>query len=109
MQNRSIDPPDDGRAARLGLPHPAIRLHHRPHTTFRNFRIEESSSYLLVTDALAERVLQTGCSGMQFTDPHSPQLGQRIECQRIEGQRIEGQRIERYRTATGIAERRMHF
>ena len=58
------------------------------------FRVDESSSYVLVADAVAERVLRAGCSGMQFTDPACPR---------------HGKRVVRYRTADGIGEYRVGF
>ncbi len=64
----------------------------RPETEI--FRVDESSSYILVTDALAERVLRAGCTGLEFTDPACPR---------------HGPRILRYRTADGIGERRVHM
>jgi hypothetical protein len=45
---------------------------------------------IFVTDALAERVLRAGCTGMEFRDPTLPQ---------------HGGRLLRYRTAAGVAER----
>jgi hypothetical protein len=49
---------------------------------------------ILVTDALAERVLRAGCTGMEFVDPENEQFGPRML---------------RYRTADGIAERPVHM
>lgn len=58
------------------------------------FRLDESPTYILVADAVAERVLRAGCTGMEFSDPDNLQSGTRVE---------------RYRTADGIAERRVGF
>ena len=58
------------------------------------FRLEESPTYILVTDAVAGRVLQAGCTGMEFSDPANRQGGKRVD---------------RIRTADGIAERRVGF
>ena len=58
------------------------------------FRLDESPTYILVTDAVAGRVLRAGCTGMEFSDPANRQGGKRIV---------------RYRTADGIAERRIGF
>lgn len=58
------------------------------------FRIDESPTYILVKDEVAERVLKAGCTGMEFSHPDNMQTGMRIE---------------RYRTADGIAERRVHM
>ncbi len=58
------------------------------------FGLDESLTYILVTDAVAGRVLRAGCTGMEFSDPANRQGGKRIV---------------RYRTATGIAERRIGF
>src|ERR1700722_3425456 len=58
------------------------------------FRLDESPTYILVTDAVAERVLRAGCTGMEFSDPANRQSGKRVV---------------RYRTADGIAERRIGF
>lgn len=58
------------------------------------FRLDESPAYILATDALAARVLQAGCTGMEFSDPAN-QRG--------------GMRVDRIRTAHGIAERRIGF
>jgi hypothetical protein len=54
------------------------------------FRTDETYVMVFVTDALAERVLRAGCTGMEFRDPTLPQRGDRLV---------------RYRTATGVAER----
>jgi hypothetical protein len=54
------------------------------------FRTDETYAVIFVTDALAERVLRAGCTGMEFCDPTLPQ---------------HGDRLLRYRTATGVAER----
>jgi hypothetical protein len=51
-------------------------------------------THVLVTDAVAERVLRAGCTGMEFFDPAN---------------RYSGKRVVRYRTADGIAERRIGF
>ncbi len=58
------------------------------------FRLDESASFILVTDAVAARVLRAGCTGMEFSDPAN---------------RHGGKRIDRYRTVDGIAERRIGF
>jgi hypothetical protein len=58
------------------------------------FRLAESPTYIFVTDAVAGRVLRAGCTGMEFSDPANRQSGKRID---------------RYRTADGIAERRIGF
>ena len=58
------------------------------------FRLDESPSYILATDALAGRVLRAGCTGIEFSDPAN-----------LRG----GKRIVRIRTADGIAERRIGF
>ena len=60
------------------------------------FLVSQAPYLTLVTDALAARVLQSGCTGMEFSDPANPLP-------------ITGMRIERYRTKTGIAERRIGF
>jgi hypothetical protein len=56
------------------------------------FRADENPSIILVADAVAERVLRAGCTGMEFAHPNNPQgrTG-----------------IVRYRTINGIAERRL--
>ncbi|HEY2133196.1 MAG TPA: DUF1629 domain-containing protein, partial [Acetobacteraceae bacterium] len=58
------------------------------------FRIKESTTNILVTDALAERVLRAGCTGMEFVDPENMQVGPRML---------------RYRTVNGITERPVHM
>lgn len=58
------------------------------------FRVDESSSNVLVTDALAERVLRAGCTGVEFIHP---------ACRR------HGPRVVRYRTPDGIGERCVHM
>jgi hypothetical protein len=58
------------------------------------FRIAEIASRVLVTDALAERVLRAGCTGIEFYHPDN---------------RWAGKRVEHYRTTDGIAERRVGF
>ena len=58
------------------------------------FRLDESPSHVLVADAVAERVLRAGCTGMRFTDPACPRYGMRVV---------------RYRTADGIGEDRVGF
>ena len=58
------------------------------------FHPEEIGSQIMVTDALAARVLQAGCTGLEFRDPEVPQ---------------HGLRVERIRTRTGIVERRVGF
>lgn len=58
------------------------------------FRVDESSSHVLVADAVAERVLRAGCTGLEFTDPACPR---------------HGPRVVRYRTADGIGEKRVHM
>jgi hypothetical protein len=58
------------------------------------FRLDESPTYMLATDAVAGRVLRADCTGVEFRHP---------------GNRWGGKRIERYRTADGIAERRIGF
>ena len=63
-----------------------------PHTEI--FRLDESPAFILATDALAERVLRAGCTGMEFSDPTN-----------LRG----GKRVDRIRTADGIAERRIGF
>lgn len=60
------------------------------------FRVGEATSLTLVTDALAARVLQSGCTGMEFREPGHPPFDV-------------GMYIERYRTTTGVAERRVGF
>jgi hypothetical protein len=57
-------------------------------------RIAESTTYILATDALAERVLRAGCTGVEFHHPDDPQSGERVE---------------RIRTIDGIREKRVHF
>lgn len=63
-----------------------------PHTEI--FHPEEAGSNILVTDALAARVLAAGCTGLEFQDPAVP---------------WHEMRVERIRTTTGIAERRVGF
>jgi hypothetical protein len=58
------------------------------------FSAAESVSYVFCTDALAAPVLAAGCNGIEFADPTNLQIGKHIA---------------RYRTATGIAERRIGF
>jgi len=58
------------------------------------FRMAEERTYVLTTDALAERVLRAGCTGMEFSDSANRQSGMRID---------------RYRTADGIGEHRVGF
>ncbi|MCW3474314.1 imm11 family protein [Limobrevibacterium gyesilva] len=58
------------------------------------FRIEEICTSILVVDAFAERVLRAGCTGMEFDAVDNMQSGKRVE---------------RYRTADGIAERRVGY
>lgn len=58
------------------------------------FRADESPTNVFCTDALAQRVLAAGCTGMEFSDPANLRLAKHIH---------------RYRTATGIAERRVGF
>lgn len=58
------------------------------------FHPEEAGSNILVTDALAARVLAAGCTGLEFQDPAVP---------------WHEMRVERIRTTTGIAERRVGF
>ncbi|MCW3474315.1 imm11 family protein [Limobrevibacterium gyesilva] len=58
------------------------------------FRIEEICTSILVVDAFAERVLRAGCTGMEFKAADNMQSGKRVE---------------RYRTADGIAERRIGY
>lgn len=60
------------------------------------FLVSEAPHLTLVTDALAARVLQSCCTGMEFRDPANPLP-------------MTGNRIERYRTKIGIAERRIGF
>jgi hypothetical protein len=60
------------------------------HPATEIFRVDETFAMTLVTDALAARVMQAGCSGVEFRDPTLPQRGDRL-C--------------RYRTASGVAER----
>jgi hypothetical protein len=57
-------------------------------------QVEERLSLLLVSDALAERVLRAGCTGVEFSDPANRQTGKRVE---------------RYRTLHGSAERKVGF
>jgi hypothetical protein len=64
----------------------------QPHSEI--FRIDESPTDILVTDEVAGRVLKAGCTGIEFSHPDDPQ---------------KGMRIEHYRTADGIAERRVHM
>ena len=63
-----------------------------PHTEI--FRLDESPSYILATDTLAGRVLRTGCTGIEFSDPAN-----------LRG----GKRVDRIRTAHGTTERRIGF
>jgi len=70
----------------------ALRQNLVPRTEI--FRLEESPTYILVTDAVAGRVLRAGCTGMEFSDPANRQGGKRVV---------------HYRTADGIAERRIGF
>ncbi len=58
------------------------------------FRMDESPSYVLVTDALAMRVLRAGCTGLEFVDPACPRRGPRVV---------------RYRTADAVGEKRVHM
>ncbi len=58
------------------------------------FRIEESPTYILVADPVAEGVLRAGCTRMEFADPADLQ---------------HGMRVKHYRTVDGIAQRRVHF
>jgi hypothetical protein len=58
------------------------------------FRIDASSTDILVTDKIAERVLRSGCTGIEFADPSNLRFDQRII---------------RYRTAVGAGERRIDF
>ena len=58
------------------------------------FHPEEAPGRILVTDALAARVLAAGCTGLEFRDPEIDRGGKYIE---------------RYRTKTGIAEYRVGF
>lgn len=58
------------------------------------FRADETKRFTLVTDALAARVLRSGCTGLSFRDPVAP---------------LDGMRVERIRTKTGMAERRVGF
>jgi hypothetical protein len=58
------------------------------------FRIAEIRSRILATDALAERVLRAGCTGLEFSHPDNL---------------WSGKRVERHRTADGIAEQRVGF
>ena len=60
------------------------------------FLVDEAQSLVLATDALAARVLQSGCTGMEFREPAHTWS-------------TKGSYIDRYRTTTGIAERRVHF
>jgi hypothetical protein len=56
------------------------------------FRVDEHPTTILVTDAVAQRVLRAGCTGMEFGHIDNPQG-------------LTG--IVRYRTIDGIAERRL--
>jgi hypothetical protein len=56
------------------------------------FRMDEHPNTILVTDALAQRVLQAGCTGMEFGHIDNPQG-------------LDG--IVRKRTVNGMAERRL--
>lgn len=58
------------------------------------FHPDEVGSRIMVADALAARVLEASCTGMEFRDPAVP---------------WHGMRVERLRTTTGIAERRVGF
>jgi len=58
------------------------------------FRVAEIPSRVLVTDAVAERVLLARCTGVEFSDPSNRQGGKRVE---------------RYRTLNGVAERKVGF
>ena len=58
------------------------------------FCVAETYTGILVTDAVAERVLQAGCTGAGFRDPEIVRSGKYVE---------------RYRTANGVAERRVGF
>jgi hypothetical protein len=58
------------------------------------FRVAEATTRILVTDVVAERVLQAGCTGAEFRDPEIVRSGKYVE---------------RYRTADGVAERRVGF
>jgi hypothetical protein len=58
------------------------------------FRPAETTYSTLVTDALAARVLNFGCTGMAFRNPVTP---------------IHHMSVERIRTTTGIVERRYGF
>jgi len=58
------------------------------------FRVAEAITRILVSDAVAERVLQAGCTGAEFRDPTIVRSGKYVE---------------RYRTANGVAERRVGF
>ena len=49
------------------------------------FRIEEAPTNVLVTDALAERLLQAGCTGMDFQDPTVHRSGMFVERIRTAG------------------------
>jgi hypothetical protein len=58
------------------------------------FCVAESRGHILVTDALAARVLESGCTGIEFQNADD---------------RLSGTRIEHLRTVNGIAERRVGF
>jgi hypothetical protein len=70
----------------------ALRQDLVPHTGI--FRLEESPTYIPVTDAVAWCVLRAGYTGMEFSGPANRQGGKRVV---------------HYRTADGIAERRIGF
>ena len=58
------------------------------------FCLGEMETWIMVTDALAARVLAAGCTGREFRDPEIDRGGKYVE---------------RFRTRTGIAERRVGF
>jgi hypothetical protein len=64
----------------------------RPRTEI--FRLDESSSYILVTDTLAERILRAGCTGVEFAHPDNERFTKTIL---------------RFRTINGMKERRFGF
>ena len=94
MERSVYEPIDDRRAQGNHPPRPMwferFVLLETLQSVAEIFRADEIYVKVFVTDALAERVLQAGCTGMEFYDPTLPQ---------------HGDRLRRYRTATGIGER----
>lgn len=58
------------------------------------FRIAETLVFKMTADALAERLLRAGCTGMEFCHPEDNQFGMRVV---------------HFRTADGVGERRVGF